>query len=195
MRADRLNAWPVRLRMCRMFGSRAWWSVVPNADELARRDAHPVRAIKRLDVAAVLLSLPMNLPVPEDSLRPKELRLLSSLPSCLVERVDGAVVRRTSSPVTVDHVVLPTKTFRPGLEAVTEFSTYCARSMVIPAGTDLTEIELAEASYYGVGIYRADGDSLLELVAPEPMDGWPETPASWIFAETLWDELGPLGCS
>jgi hypothetical protein len=189
VRGNWRDAWPGRLRSGRMFGTRAWWSVTPDPLELGRRGAHQISPLKSLDVTAVLLALPVGLPVAENSLRPKELRVISSLPSCLVERIDGAVVRRTSPPVTVDQIVLPTRCFRRGLETVTQFSTYCARSVVVTARTTLSDIELAEVSYYGVGVYYADGDSLVEVVAPEPMPPWPETPASWVFAELLWEEL------
>ena len=190
--ADHLAAWPVQLRAGRMFGIRAWWSITANVAELSRREAHRVQPLKRIDVTAALLSLPLDLPVPENSLRANELRALSAVPSPLVERIDGAVVRRTSPPVSVDHVVLPTRDFRRGLEAVTQFSTYCARSLVLPAAIDMSKIQLAEASFYGVGIYRAAVDSLAELVVPEPLPPWPETPASWVFAETLCVRLSLL---
>lgn len=56
-----------------------------------------------------------------------------------------------------------------------------------------TETELAEADYYGVGVYIADGDRLVELVRPEPLPDWPETPASWVFTEALCDRLALFG--
>lgn len=189
VRADWHDAWPVRLRLGAMFGIRAWWAVTPDPLELARRGDHQAGPLKRLDVGAVLLALPLDLPVAETSLRTAELRVISSLSSCLVERVGRAVIRRTSPPVTVDQVVLPTRRFRRGLEAVTQFSTYCARSLVVAQGTPLSEIELAEASYCGVGVYRADGESLAEMIAPEPMTASSETPASWTFTEILWEQL------
>jgi hypothetical protein len=61
--------------------------------------------------------------------------------------------------------------------------------MVLPAGAALGTSELAQASYYGVGVYRASEDGLLELLAPEPMPAWPETAASWVFSETLYEQL------
>lgn len=186
---ERLGEWATPLHQADMFGTRAWWSVTPDVGELQRRAACHVPELRRLEVAAALLDLPLGIPVPEASLSVRDRRVLATLPDCVVERIGSSVVRRTSPCLTVDQVVLPARTFRRGLETVTEFSTYCARSMVVPATIDLADIELAEANYYGVGVYRADAHALTELVAPEPLPLWPETPASWSFAEMLWSQI------
>jgi hypothetical protein len=181
--------WSALLHAARMFGVRAWWSVVPNRGELARRHGAQIGALRRLAVVDVLLGLPLDEPVAERSLLPRELRALAGLPSCVVDRGGGRVVRRASPPLGIDQVVVPARAFRRGLEAASSFSTYCARSMALAAAVDPSQTELAEASYYGVGVYIADGDHLDELVVPEPMPCWPETPASWVFAEVLCDQL------
>lgn len=183
------ESWSTSLRRARMFGVSAWWAVVPNRGELARREGAQVGALRRLAVVDVLLSLPTDEPVDERSLSPRELRVLAGLPSCVVDRSGGAVVRRASPPLGIDHVVVPAQAFRRGLEAASSFSTYCARSIALAATAGPTETDLAEASYYGVGVFIADGDRLVEAVASENMPVLPETPASWVFAEELCNRI------
>jgi hypothetical protein len=188
--ADFLRQWPNRLRLGRMFGTACWWSVKPNWAELTRRgDAIEVAALGRLDVVAALLSLPLNVPVAESALSARELRLMERLPPSVVDRVEGAVTRRAAPPLQVDHVIVQASVLQRGLEATSDFSTYCGRSIVLPSSVEVTELQLAEANYYGVGVYAAQSDRLTELVAPEPMPNWPETPASWVFSETLCAQL------
>jgi hypothetical protein len=182
--------WPSGLQSAEMFGICAWWSIRVDLAELQRREGNGhVAQLRRLEVAAVLLELPMGLPVPEESMDVRQLRVLNSLPHCVAERAEGTVTRRASPPIAVDHVVMPTLNFRRGLESVTEFSTYCATSILVPPTMELCDIDFAEASFYGVGIYRADADAVAELIEPEPLPLWPETPASWTFAEMLWEKV------
>jgi hypothetical protein len=186
------GAWSASLRPACMFGVRAWWSVVLNRSELARRDGLQFGDLQRLAVVDVLLGLPIDESVSERSLSPREVRRLAALPSGVIDRVGAGVVRRASPPLRIDHAVVPARAFRTGLEAASSFSTYCARSMALTTGADATDADLAEASYYGVGVYIADGDRQVELVAPEPMPDWPETPAGWVFSEKLCAQIAPL---
>lgn len=186
-----LNTWPVPLQPASMCGLHAWWSVIPNHSELRRRSGAEVDVLQRLDVTSTLLSLPIDVPVAEDALLPTELRALAGLSQRLVERVDGHVVRRTSPPLQVDHVAVRARVFRRGLEAATEFATYCAGSIVLPAAASVTELELSEASYYGVGVYLANRDDLVCLAEPDAFPVWPESAASWVFSEILWRRLEP----
>ena len=64
--------------------------------------------------------------------------------------------------------------------------------MALAASVRLDDFELAEASYYGVGVYRHQGEALKELLAPESMPIWRETPASWAFSETLYERLSSM---
>lgn len=179
--------WPAGLRRARMFGTLAWWSVTVNQAEVSRRGAGPFRALQKLAVASTLLGLPVDLPVPEEALQPREMRVLATLPPILVERAGGYMIRRTSPPLQVEHVAAPTTTVRRGLEAVSAFSTYCSRSMVLPRTAEWTELDLAEANYYGVGVYVAGDHDAERLVAPAVFPRWPETAASWTFSEMLYE--------
>lgn len=179
--------WPAEFRPARMFGTLAWWSVTVNQAELSRRGATPFKALHKLEVTSTLLGLPVGVPVPEEALQPREMRILTTLPPPLVERTNGYLMRRTSPPLQIDHVVVRTPTVRQGLEAVSGFSTYCASSVVLPLTAEWTDVDLAEADYYGVGVYVA-GDHVVErLVDPAVFPRWPETAASWTFTEVLYE--------
>lgn len=181
-----------RRRLCGMFGILGWWAVTPDRGELARRAGEHDPGLRRLDVIAALHRLPLDVLVPEVEVRRTDLRLFARLPSFVLGRTGGAVIRRVSPPLQVDHVVVPSRAFRPGLEAASQFSTYCARSMLLPAQVEMGETDLAEANYYGVGVYRTGTGSTVELVAPEPFGDCAETPASWAFSEDLYRQLGEL---
>lgn len=174
----------------RMFGLNAWWSVTLNHPELHRRRGANVDALQRLEVVSTLLGLPIDVPVATDALQPMQLRALAGLSEHLVVRNEGRLLRRTAPPLYVDHVVVRARMFRRGLEAVSQFATYCAGSMVLAAAAPVTDWDLSEASYYGVGVFRATRDGLACLVEPESFPDWPETAASWVFSETLWRRLG-----
>jgi hypothetical protein len=186
------STWRHQLLVAPMLGVRAWWSVTPDPDELARREGAQFTCLRRLDVVDVLLSLPIGGPVAASSLSAHEQRIVGRLPQRVVERAGRGVVRLACPPLRVDHVVVSAQRFRRGLEAASSFSTYCARSMVLSGRVEPSEMELTEAGYYGVGVYLVQGNRLIELVAPEPLPGWDETPASWVFSETLCDRLMPL---
>lgn len=133
------------------------------------------------------LGLPVDLPVPEEALQPGELCVLKALSPTLVEQSNGYLIRRTLPPLQLDHVVARTPTVRRGLEAVSAFSTDCSRSMVLPRAAEWTELDLAEANYYGVGVYVAGSHDAEPLVAPAAFPLWPETAASWTVSEVLYD--------
>ena len=181
--------WGSTLRPARMVGVDAWWSVTVHAGELARRRGEKLDCLRRLDVVDVLLNLPVAVPVSLDSLSARERRTLARLPHRVVSRCGSSVVRRAVPPVRIEHVVVPARAFRRGLEDASAFSTYCPRSTALAASVKLDEFELAEANYYGVGIYQYQGEALVKLLAPEPMPMWGETPASWVFSETLYERL------
>lgn len=61
--------------------------------------------------------------------------------------------------------------------------------MALPTSADVTKLDLSEASYYGVGVYLADGDDVECLLAPGAFPDWPESAASWAFSETLCARL------
>ncbi|MFL0177036.1 hypothetical protein A5630_10155 [Mycolicibacterium mucogenicum] len=174
-----------------MCGQNAWWSVTLNHAELHRRREANADALQRLEMVSTLLGLPIDVPVPAEALRPTQLRALADLPEHLVSWDEGHLIRRTTPPLCVNHVVVRARTFRRGLEAVSEFATYCAGSVVLPAAAPVTDWDLSEASYYGVGVYRASSDRLACLVEAESFPDWPETAASWVFSETLWQQLRP----
>lgn len=180
--------WRQHLHPARMFGVQAWWSVTLHPTEQARRGKTQLRCLRRLSVVDVLLSLPIGCSVAEDSLTAREQRILAGLPQSVIERTGGAVVRRARPPLQVDHALVSARNFRRGLEAASTFSMYSAHSMVLADGTEFAATDLAEAGYYGVGVYMA-GDRLTELVAPERLPVWPETAASWVFSEQLSDRL------
>jgi len=184
---DMSAQWLAELRPARMFGTLAWWSVTVNQAEVSRRGSTPFRALQKLEVASTLLGLPVDGLVPEKALQPRQLRVLTALSPILVERVNGYLIRRAVPRIQVDHVVARTRTVRRGLDAVSAFSTYCARSVVLPRAAEWTELDLAEADFYGVGVYVAGDRDVKCLAPPAAFPLWPETAASWTFSEALYD--------
>jgi hypothetical protein len=185
--------WRQQLRPVSMLGVTAWWSATFDRAEMARRGGAQFTCLRRLDVVDALLNLPVGCPVARGSLSTRERRVLMGLPMGVLGRAAGDVVRLVTTPLRVDHAVVCARSFRRGLEAASSFSTYCARSVVFTARAEPDPMELTEASFYGVGVYVSRGGRLSELVAPEPLPAWSETPASWVFSETLADRLVQRG--
>jgi hypothetical protein len=149
--------------------------------------------LTRLDVLDVLMCLPGRWPVAWASLSARERRVVSRMPQDLVSVDRGQVVRHVVAPLQVDHVAVAARSFRAAIDAITTFSTYCPRTLVLPSAQTVDEAGLAEAAFFGVGVVVDHGGELVELVAAEPLTGALETPAGWAFSETLYGRLANVG--
>lgn len=184
-------AWRVGLMAARMLGVGGWWSVWHDLGELRRREWRALPSLERMDVLDVVLEMPLRRVVAEDTLSPRQRRTLETLDPAVVARCEGGFVRNVRPCLEVENVVVPARTFRAGLEAASAFANYCARSMVLPSTAWVSDLELAEASFFGVGVMRAVRGGGTELLAPEPFIDQPHTAASWAFSEVLARKLSP----
>jgi hypothetical protein len=174
-----------------MLGVRGWWSVKHDVAELRRRGWRAVPGLEQMSVLDVVLELPLGRVMLEAKLSPRQRRTLAGLDPVVVERRVGGFVRTVSPCLEVESVVVPARTFRNGLEAASTFSNYCARSVRLPSTARVSDIELAEASFYGVGVMRAARGGSIELLAPQPFGDLPHTAASWAFNEVLARKISP----
>lgn len=180
--------WQDGLRSATMRGIRAWWAVRLDGSEIERRGSAALPCLSRLDLMHVLLNLPLGHLVGKADLRERERKTLDGVSHPVVEWTPAGVVRLVRPSLAVEHAYVAARTFRRGLEGAAQFGTYCTRSMVLPASVSVCDFELAEASYYGVGVYRSGRGEINELVAPEPFPPLAETAASWAFTETLYNK-------
>lgn len=181
--------WRRGLHHATMRGVSAWWSVQIDKSEVARRASTRLSCMSRLDLLAVLLKLPLGESIEPSSLADRDRVMLASLPPQVVDWTPSGVARLARPVLSLSHTYISSRTFRGGLDAISDFGTYCARSVVLPSTASVQEFELAEAAYFGVGIYVYICGELKELATPEIFPELPETPASWAFSESLYNRL------
>ncbi|MBN9620985.1 MAG: hypothetical protein J0H43_14845, partial [Actinobacteria bacterium] len=158
-----------------MRGVKAWWAVRLDQAEVERRGLIELQCLSRLDLLHVLLGLPLGQAVEESDLRPRERRSLAGLSHPVVEWTSAGVVRLARPSIAVEHAYIVARTFEHGLDRASRFGAYCTRSIVLPATLTVLDIELAEASFHGIGVYRTSRRGRAELVAPEPLPQLAET--------------------
>jgi hypothetical protein len=176
-----------------MFGVHGWWSVNRDEPELRRRGRASLADLERLDVLDVVLLLPIGQIVVQSKLSTRQRATLSNLDPAVVEQHREGFVRHARPCLNVERVVVPARTVRTGLEAASLFANHCEPSMMLPSTVRVSDLELAEASFYGVGVMRAVRGGSVELLEPEPFDELPHTPASWAFNEVLARRLSSTG--
>jgi hypothetical protein len=186
-------AWRDGLMQAWMFGVHAWWSVSRDEPELRRRGRASLADLERLDVLDVVLQLPIGQIVVQSKLSTRQRDTLSNLDPAVVEQHREGFVRHARPCLNIERVVVPARTFRTGLGAATLFANYCVPSIMLPSTVRVSDLELAEASFYGVGVMRAIRGGSVELLEPEPFEELPHTPASWAFNEVLARKLSSIG--
>lgn len=185
------TGWRSDLMQARMMGVPGWWLVRHDEREMRRRGRCDLPGLERMDVLDVVLKLPLGGVVVEAELSPQQRRTLVGLHPAVVERHADGFVRTVTPCLAVERVVVSARSFRAGLEAASSFSNYCVRSMILPLSAWVSDLELAEASFFGVGVMKAVRGGSAELLAPEPFEDVPHTAASWAFSEVLARKLNP----
>ncbi|MFF3277324.1 hypothetical protein ACFYWU_41350 [Streptomyces chrestomyceticus] len=158
------------------------------AEHARRRDAGAVR-LDRMAALETLLTLPVDVPVPLASLEAGRRRSVRALPAGAADRDRTAVTRRAVRPVRVDLAVVRAAGWRQGLRDAGRFAPFCRRAMLLtrrPAG--LEEL-LAEADFYGIGVFLAAAHGVELVLAPEEYRPLRHTAAAWCFAEELYQRL------
>jgi hypothetical protein len=156
--------------------------------EHARRTAAAQAPITQPWQADALMGLPLDLPVPLESLTERERRELHRLPPGAVEYDGLTVVRRARPPVRVAFALVSTQHWRTGLSAAGEYAPFCRRAMLLPA-EPAEPLAVLEASAYGIGVGLADRHGVRELLAPEPYERHRHSPAQWTFVEQVYAQL------
>jgi hypothetical protein len=184
--------WRDGLKRAWMLGVHAWWSVCHDQFELGRRGQAVLPDLERLDVLDVVLRLPVGQAVAGSSLSRRQRATLAEVDPAVVGYTGGGYVRHARPCLDVERVVVPAQTFRAGLESASLFANYCVRSVVLPSTVAVGDLELAEASFYGIGVMRAVLGGTVEVAPPEPFEELPHTPASWAFNEVLARRVSSL---
>ena len=167
-----------------------------NADpaEDARRrtagaDAGP-GAYCRIEQTALLLSLPVGIPVPLDVLSPADQAGARRLPPGAV-RIDTTggqpctVTRLALRPATVHLALVQGPVNARTLARAGAFAPFCARA-VLAGRTPHEGARLAEADFYGIGsaVDTTAGPEILVPAAPWTLRR--HSPAGWLFTEQAY---------
>ncbi|MFH9983245.1 hypothetical protein ACH4ND_29255 [Streptomyces sp. NPDC017179] len=176
-------------RTVSVFGTEALCFYRLNEDEHARREEVSAARVDKLPDLECLLTLPVDVPVPLQSLDSPARRAVRGLPSGAVERDRKTVTRRAVRPLQVDLAVVRASGWRLGLERAGQFAPFCRRAMLLDRLPARLDEVLVEADFYGIGVFVASGDEV-ELVL-EPADYRPprHTAAAWWFVEDVYQRL------
>lgn len=183
------DTWPRPLHPAMAFGVNALWATTTDPDARGRPATVDLGCLQQLAVTGALLALPYHEPVPESALDPSVCARLGRMPTVVLSRRCGDVVRLVRVPLQIDEAVMPARTLVQGMKAAAVFSTYCTRSVVLAPSAQPTSEQLADAARCGVGVYRHHDTVMVEVVAPEPFPKYPETAASWVLAEKLHTQI------
>ncbi|MFF2660074.1 hypothetical protein ACFVUH_22285 [Kitasatospora sp. NPDC058032] len=172
-----------------VLGTRALLLYRIDEAEHRRREAVGAEQLDSIPVLECLLGLPVDLPVPVESLpRWVEVR---HLPHGAVELDTDLVKRRAVRPLAVDLAVVLAADWRTGLERAGRFAPFCRRAVLLRSapGAGLDEI-LTEAAFYGIGVFVHEQDGIRMALQPEVYRPLRHTAAAWHFVEELYGRLG-----
>lgn len=160
-----------------------------DATEHARRRRVGMKALTGMGPLETLLTLPVDMSVPLDSLSTKDRAAVRRLPAGSADRDRRDVTRHAVRPLHVDLVVVTARQPRRGLEAATRFAPFCSRAVLLRRPAPRMDDLLNEASFYGVGVL-VDSPSGVEMVL-EPRAYRPQrhTAAAWRFIEELYQRV------
>lgn len=148
------DTWPRPLHPAVAFGVNALWATTADSDARGRPATADLSCLQKLAVTGALLALPYHEPVPESALDPSLRAQLGRMPTVVLSRRCGDVVRRVRAPLQIDEVVVPARTLVQGMKAAAAFGTYCTRSVVLEPLAQPTSEQLADAARCGIGVYR-----------------------------------------
>jgi hypothetical protein len=161
----------------------------PDEAEIERRRHAGMTAIPSPDTLRVLLGLPVNVPLPLSAVARTARHALRLLPNGVMHRNQGHVTRLAVPPIDARLAVVPTRSWRVGLERAGRFAPFCPRAMLLPAPPRDLHMLRMEADFYGIGvIVAADGESHV-VVPPAPLERRRFTAAGWLFLEQAYQQI------
>ncbi|GAA3604247.1 hypothetical protein GCM10022419_106130 [Nonomuraea rosea] len=164
----------------------------PDQIEIERRRRTGPAAITSPDALRVLLDLPVNAPLPLSAVERAASDALHRLPNGAIHMDQGCVTRLAVPPIKACLAVVPTRSWRVGLERAGRFAPFCARAMLLSAPPRDLDVLRMEADFYGIGvIVDADGESHV-MVPPAPFELRRFTAASWLFLEEAYQQINLL---
>ncbi|MFF4989760.1 hypothetical protein ACFY19_21400 [Streptosporangium saharense] len=137
----------------------------------------------------LLMSLPLDEPVPISSLTPVERRTLAQTPRGAVSCQEGVVVRNAVHPLSLDLAVVPGRGWESALERAGRFAPFCARAILVDGPLRRRQEAMVQADFYGIGLLAAREDGIEVVVAPRPFVRKRFTAAGWQFLEEVSRQL------
>ncbi|GHH27167.1 hypothetical protein [Streptomyces lanatus] len=157
--------------------------------EHARRRHAAAAPLDRIAALETLLDLPVGIPVPLARLGADQRRAVRTLPTGCADRDRTSVTRRAVRPARVDLAVVRASGWRQGLHDAGRFAPFCRRAMLLTRCPSHLDEALAEADFYGIGVFLAAGDSVEMVLEPAPYRPLRHTAAAWCFVEELYQLL------
>ncbi|MFE4518366.1 hypothetical protein ACFRMQ_29780 [Kitasatospora sp. NPDC056783] len=161
-----------------------------DAQEYQRRREAGTGALGRSDVLDLLMSLPVDEPVPTAALNEAERRTLKAVPKGAVDRESGMVTRRAIQPLRVDLAVVFGRGWESAMEKAERFTPFCARAVLVEGALRRREEAMMQADFYGIGLFVAVGGDVDVLVPPRPFVRKRHSTAAWRFVEDVHRQLG-----
>lgn len=177
------------LALVNVLGAQALIAYRADERERRRRALARAGALLRPEVLELLMSLPLDEPVPVASLTPAERRTLVRTPRGAVSRQEDTVVRHAVHPVRLDLAVVPGRGWESALERAGRFAPFCARAILVDGPLRRRQEAMVQADFYGIGLLAARGDGVEVVVAPRPFVRKRLTAAGWQFLEEVSRQL------
>lgn len=154
-------------------------------DELERRVDTGLGALLSYADLTALAELPVDVPVPAQSLPREVVQRLQGITDAAVEHDAGVFTRRAVAAVRVRSVVHEGTRWAQALERASRFGPYAQRSVVLARMPRNVARVRTEAAYYGIGVRVGSDDDALWLAQPAPFRPTRYSAASWFFDETV----------
>ncbi|MER7709085.1 hypothetical protein ABTX83_00745 [Streptomyces werraensis] len=159
-----------------------------SAEHARRRHAAAAR-LDRMAALETLLALPVGIPVPLALLDAGQRRAVRALPAGCADRDRTSVIRRAVRPARIDLAVVRATGWRQGLRDAGRFAPFCRRAMLLTRRPAHLDEALAEADFYGIGVFLATGDGAEMVLEPAPYRPLRHTAAAWCIVEELYQLL------
>ncbi|QIY66409.1 hypothetical protein HEP85_38885 [Streptomyces sp. RPA4-2] len=157
--------------------------------ENARRQHVAAARLDRMAPLETLLDLPVDIPVPLALLDTGQRRAVRALPTGSADRDRTSVTRRAVRPASVDLAVVWASGVRQGLRDAGRFAPFCRRAMLLTRRPPRLDEALAEADFYGIGVFITSGDGIEMVLEPAAYRPQRHTAAAWCFVEELYQLL------
>ncbi|MCX5246685.1 MULTISPECIES: hypothetical protein [unclassified Streptomyces] len=157
--------------------------------EHARREEASAARLDHLADLESLLALPVGIPVLLGALDSAVRRAVRALPTGAAERDRKTVTRHAVRPLQVDLAVVRASNWRQGLERAGRFAPFCRRAMLLDRHPARLEEALAEADFYGIGVFLVAGNDVELALEPGGYRPPRHTAAAWWFVEDLYQRL------